>query len=130
MGERADVVIVGGGSAGMTLATRLTEDPARQVVVLEAGPDLPATDDAHLLSTINFATTGTDWGLRAQISGERTLDYPQGRAFGGGSTVNGALANRGDQADFDRWAAGGLASWSWEHMLPAYQRLEHDLDYG
>lgn len=125
-----DVVIVGAGAAGATLAARLSEDPSRRVLLVEAGPDLPPDHDAHLLSTVSFATTGTDWGMRAAVRAGRTLDYPQGRAVGGGSTVNGALAIRGDPADFARWAAGGCPSWSWEQMLPAYRRLERDLDYG
>lgn len=130
MTDAFDVVIVGAGSAGGALAARLTEDPRRRVLVIESGPDLGPGHDAHLLSTINFATTATDWGLRARISGDRVLDYPQGRLVGGGSSVNGALAIRGDQADFDGWAARGCPSWDWAAMLPAFRRLERDLDYG
>ena len=91
----ADVVIVGGGSAGSTLAARLSEDPSRSVLLLEAGPLGPLGDDNDRLANVSFALTARDWGLTARIEGERELDYPQGRFLGGGSSVNGALAFRG-----------------------------------
>lgn len=90
-----DVVVVGAGSAGTTLAARLSEDPGRSVLLLEAGLGAPLPSDDDLLSNVSFATTRRDWSLRAKISGERVLDYPQGKFVGGGSAVNGALAFRG-----------------------------------
>ena len=125
-----DVVVVGAGSAGVTVACRLSEDPGRSVLLLEAGLGAPSHTDADLLSNVSFATTGRDWGLRAQVSGERQLDYPQGKFVGGGSSVNGALAFRGAPEDFEGWLARGNPSWGWPPMLEAYRRLEHDLDYG
>lgn len=125
-----DVVIVGGGSAGVTLGARLSEDPERSVLIVEAGPDFAPEDPAHLLSTVSFALTDADWGLKAEVTGGRVLDYPQGKCVGGGSSVNGALAFRGAPEDFRAWSAGGCPSWDWEHMLGAFCRLEHDLDYG
>lgn len=125
-----DVVIVGAGAAGCTLAARLSQDRGRSVLLLEAGPDLPPSADAHLLSTVSFAATGADWGLRAQVTPDRELDYPQGRCVGGGSSVNGALAIRGAPEDFDGWAAAGCPSWGWPAMLDAYRRLERDLDFA
>ena len=125
-----DVVVVGAGSSGATLATRLSEDPQRSVLLLEAGLDSPLLSDDDLLSNVSFATTRRDWSLRAQISGKRELDYPQGKFVGGGSSVNGALAFRGSPEDFDGWAAAGNPRWSWDHMLDSFRRLEHDVDYG
>jgi choline dehydrogenase len=125
-----DVVVVGAGSSGVTVACRLSEDPGRSVLLLEAGLGAPLHSEADLLSNVSFATTGRDWGLRAQVSGERQLDYPQGKFVGGGSSVNGALAFRGAPEDFEGWLAGGNPSWGWPPMLDAYRRLEHDLDYG
>ncbi len=128
--NRFDYVIVGGGSAGAVLAARLSEDAARSVLVLEAGPAGPLDSDADLLSNVSFALTGRDWGMRAHVTGERELDYPQGKFLGGGSSVNGALAFRGPPADYDGWAAHGNPRWSWDRMLPSFRRLEHDLDFG
>src|SRR5271154_3765106 len=103
--SRFDVVVVGGGSAGAVLATRLSEDPSRTVLLLEAGGTGPLDSDADLLSNINFALTARDWGLRARAVGERELDYPQGKFLGGGSSVNGGLAFRGSPGDYDGWLA-------------------------
>jgi choline dehydrogenase len=128
--SRFDYVIVGGGSAGAVLGARLSEDAARSVLVLEAGPAGPLDSDADLLSNVSFALTARDWGMRARVTGERELDYPQGKFLGGGSSVNGALAFRGSPADYDGWAARGNPRWSWDRMLPCFRRLEHDLDFG
>jgi choline dehydrogenase-like flavoprotein len=112
------------------LGARLSEDPTCSVLVLEAGPGGPLDTDADLLSNVSFALTGRDWGMRARVTGERDLDYPQGKFLGGGSSVNGALAFRGHPADYDGWAAAGNPRWSWDHMLPCFRRLGHDLDFG
>lgn len=112
------------------MGARLSEDATCTVLVLEAGPAGPLDSDADLLSNVNFALTARDWGLRARVTGERELDYPQGKFLGGGSSVNGALAFRGQPADYDGWAADGNPRWSWEQMLPCFRRLERDLDFG
>ena len=111
-------------------ARRLSEEATCSVLVLEAGPAGPLDSDADLLSNVSFALTGRDWGMRARVTGERELDYPQGKFLGGGSSVNGALAFRGSPADYDGWAAQHNPRWSWDHMLPCFRRLEHDLDFG
>jgi len=127
-----DTVIVGGGSAGSTLAARLTErGGSGSVLVLEAGGDGPLGSDADRLANVTFALTARDWGMRATATADgRELDYPQGRFLGGGSSVNGGLAFRGTPADYDGWAAAGNPSWSWTSMLPCFRRLEADADYG
>lgn len=125
-----DVVIVGGGSAGAVLAARLSEDPRRTVLVLEAGQAGPLDTVADQLSNVDFALTGRDWGMHAFARADRQLDYPQGRFVGGGSSVNGALAFRGAPADYDGWAAAGNPSWSWDQLLPCFRRLEADVDLG
>ena len=117
---------IGGSGAG----ARLSEEATCSVLVLEAGPTGPLDSDADLLSNVSFALTGHDWGVRARVTGERELDYPQGKFLGGGSSVNGALAFRGSPADYDGWAAQHNPRWSWDHMLPCFRRLEHDLDFG
>jgi choline dehydrogenase len=125
-----DHVVVGGGSAGVTLAVRLSEDPGRSVLLLEAGAAGPLGSPDDRLANVSFALTNRDWGMRAAVGGGRELDYPQGRFVGGGSSVNGALAFRGTPSDYDEWAAAGNPSWGWDSMLPAFRRLERDLDFG
>jgi len=125
-----DHIICGGGAAGCVLAARLTEDPGRTVLVIESGDIGPLDTDAEDLGNINFALTARDWGMRAMVSAGRELDYPQGRFIGGGSSVNGGLAFRGVPADYDGWAALGNPSWSWDHLLPCFRRMEHDQQYG
>jgi choline dehydrogenase len=129
-GRGFDTVIVGGGSAGCALAARLTERSGRSVLLLEAGAVGPLDTDADRLANVSFAMTTRDWGMRATVTAGRELDYPQGRFVGGGSSVNGGLAFRGTPADYDGWAAAGNPSWSWEHMLRCFRRLESDAQFG
>jgi len=125
-----DDIIIGAGAAGATLAARLSEDPGRQVLMVEAGKDFTGAEAADHLHGINFALTQRDWGLSATVAPGRILDYAQGRAVGGGSAVNGGLFLRGMPQDYDGWAARGNDQWSWEALLPSLRRLEHDRQYG
>ena len=125
-----DVIIVGGGSAGITLAARLSEDSSRSVLLIEAGSDGGTDAPEDRLANVSFALTARDWGMRASIAPGRELDYPQGRALGGGSAVNGGLAFRGIPQDYDDWAAAGNPSWTWDQMLPCFRRLERDREFG
>jgi len=125
-----DDVIVGGGSAGVALATRLSEDQQRRVLLLEAGPDHGSITEADRLSDqMAFSSTLTGWGTDATYVPGMTLNYPQGRTMGGGSAVNGGFAVRGIRDDYERWAAAGGDDWSWEHLLRALCRLETDRDF-
>jgi len=126
-----DDIIVGGGSAGIALATRLTEDPSRRVLLIEAGTDAAAVTDAdRLADQMRFAASLTEWATDATFVPGTTLNYPQGRKMGGGSAVNGAFAVRGLPEDYDRWAARTGDEWSWPHMLRALCRLEADQDFA
>jgi choline dehydrogenase len=125
-----DDIIVGGGAAGLTLAARLSEDPSRRVLVIEAGADFTEATEADHLHGITFALTQRDWGLDATVAPGRVLQYSQGKATGGGSAVNGGLFIRGVPDDFDGWAAAGNDQWAWSNMLPALRRLEHDQQFG
>ncbi len=125
-----DDIVVGGGSAGAAIASRLTEFTDRRVLLLEAGPDHLEPDEAdRLTNPMTFAQALTAWGLNATLGVGRELGYAQGKVVGGGSAVNGALALRGMPADYDRWAAEGATGWNWEALLPAFRRLETDRDF-
>jgi choline dehydrogenase len=127
----ADVVIVGAGSAGCVLAARLSEDPNRNVVLLESGPDYPSLAELppEIRSGLRPVYTH-DWGYRAESALEgRVLDANRARIVGGCSATNAALAVRGLPADYDRWEVLGCAGWSFAEVLPFFCRLEHDFDF-
>lgn len=125
-----DEIIVGGGSAGIALATRLTEDAARRVLLVEAGPDQRGVVEGDRLGdTMKFSTTLTEWAIDATFLPGRSSNYPQGKKLGGGSAVNGGFAVRGVRDDYERWAAVAGEEWSWPHMLRVLCRLEADQDF-
>ncbi|MEM9566327.1 MAG: GMC family oxidoreductase N-terminal domain-containing protein, partial [Actinomycetota bacterium] len=135
----ADVVIVGAGSAGSTLAARLSEDAARRVVLLEAGPDLRTADVPDAMASSNpsriindpeHATWRWDDLTSTRTGAQEPRVYWRGRGVGGSSLINGQIAIRGTVEDYDGWAADGCTGWSYDEVLPAFCRLETDLRYG
>jgi choline dehydrogenase len=126
-----DDVVVGGGSAGSVLAARLSQEPGRRVLLVEAGTD-PAPQSGPPGSPV---LTGANWDHTASVGDTapgagRQYPYLVGKVLGGSSAVNGAIALRGLPADFDGWAAAGCAGWSWADVLPYFRGLEADADYG
>jgi choline dehydrogenase len=126
-----DDIIVGAGSSGAVLAARLSENPNRSILLLEAGPDYRTIEETpHDLLRTMISLVNHDWGWTARATPQREIAFTRGKVTGGCSAVNVSIAIRGVPADFDEWAALGNDEWSFAKVLPFYRKLEHDADFG
>jgi len=136
-----DYVIVGGGSAGCVLASRLSARAANRVLLLEAGRDYrPGEEPADIKDSYPMAAAfnpAYHWqALKVRMPAPAGNDptpsapryYEQARVIGGGSSINAQMANRGSPDDYAEWEALGAAGWGWDDVLPYFRRLETDLD--
>lgn len=135
---KTDVLILGGGTAGCVLAARLSENPHRHVILVEAGRDVTAStvpedvrarypgraylDPRNIWERLSALMGGTVGGER---SGRR---YEQARLLGGGSAINALLSNRGAPSDWDEWESLGATGWNWASVLPVFRAIESDRD--
>ncbi|MBI2965031.1 MAG: mycofactocin system GMC family oxidoreductase MftG [Chloroflexi bacterium] len=138
-----DTIIVGSGSTGGVIAARLSEDPGRKILLLEAGPDYPAAD--RMPDEIKFGY-GVDRNIWARAFGQKSkhnwaftarattkipdMVVPRGKVVGGSSAINAQIFLRGMPEDYDSWAESGNRGWSHRDLLPFFRKIESDLDFA
>lgn len=119
----ADVIVIGGGTAGSVVAGRLAERGDRRVLLIEAGPDYGSPTSgrwpAELLDASTLPTTH-DWGYRGPAADGRVIPFERARVLGGCSTHNGCTQSWGWSGDYDRWAESGLSGWSAADLRPHF----------
>ena len=133
-----DAIVIGSGSAGSIIATRLSEQKDKSILLIEAGPDYENIDS--LPNEIKYGySTGTDNNHFTQnhdwkFVGQATklapkMSVPRGKVTGGSSAINGQIFFRGAPEDYDEWASQGNAEWNYIKLLPYFRKLETDLDF-
>jgi choline dehydrogenase len=123
-----DYIIVGAGSAGCVLASRLSENPDARVLLLEAGPPDTA-DEIHIPAAVNLLfKTAYDWDYQTtqqDRAGGRSVYWPRGRVLGGSSSINAMIYIRGSRVDYDTWRDDyGCEGWGYTDLLPYFLRAE------
>jgi 5-(hydroxymethyl)furfural/furfural oxidase len=139
-----DTIIVGGGSAGSVLANRLSARSGNKILVCEAGQDTPhgkvppeILDSYPGTAYLNPRFHWTELKVTTEVISHNNPQenrpplrkYEQARVLGGGSSINGQLANRGAPTDYDEWAARGATGWNWDNVLPYFKKVERDMDF-
>jgi 5-(hydroxymethyl)furfural/furfural oxidase len=139
-----DYIIVGGGSAGSVMAHRLSSSSANKVLLCEAGQDtLPGKEPPEIADSYSGTAYfdprfhWTELRVHTQVvSHNHPQEYPpplrkyeQARVLGGGSSINGQMANRGAPTDYEEWVKRGADGWGWNDVLPFFKKVERDLDF-
>jgi choline dehydrogenase len=123
-----DYIIVGAGSSGCVLASRLCENPANRVLLLEAGgPDRGSLLAMPLRWFEAMLSPAIGWGFASEpepYADNRQIPAPRGKILGGCSSINGMMYSRGNRADYDAWAKAGLEGWSFADVLPYFRKSE------
>jgi choline dehydrogenase len=128
-----DYIIVGAGTAGCVLANRLSKDPSKSVLLLEAGKkDNYFWIDIPVGYLYTIGNPRTDWCFETEpepgLNG-RSIGYARGKVLGGCSSINAMIYMRGQQSDYDHWAKLGNEGWGWSDVLPIFRRSE-DYQHG
>ena len=122
-----DTIIIGGGSAGSVLAARLTEDPNRRVLLLEAG-GRDRHPFYHLPAGFAKMTKGIgSWGWHTtpqRHMKDMVIRYTQAKVIGGGSSINAQIYTRGNALDYDEWRQAGCTGWGYDDILPYFRKAE------
>jgi 5-(hydroxymethyl)furfural/furfural oxidase len=138
-----DYIIVGGGSAGSVMANRLSAKSTNNVLLCEAGQDTPhgkvppeILDSYPGTAYFDPRFHWTELKVHTEIVSHNRPEerpplrkYEQARVLGGGSSINGQLANRGAPSDYEEWQARGAAGWGWKEVLPYFKKVERDMDF-
>ena len=122
-----DYIIVGAGSAGSALAYRLTEDAGKRVLLLEAGRASHPMSWIPVSFGLLIDNPAANWRFRSEPeagTANRVIPIPRGKLLGGSSAINGLVFVRGQPLDFNTWAQMGNRGWSWDDVLPVFQRME------
>ena len=126
-----DYIIVGAGSAGGTLAARLTENAAIKVLLLEAGAASHPYSRMPLSFGLLIDNPAANWLYQSEPepnTANRVIPVPRGKLLGGSSSINGLVWVRGQPLDFDTWAQMGNRGWSWREVAPLFTRIETYVD--